>query len=216
MEPHKSYGQFCGLARALDHIGDRWTLLVVRELLIGPKSHKALRQALPGVSPNLLVQRIRSLVSDGLVARNDAPTRSRQVTYRLTEAGQGLEPAILELIRWGGRWMTTGPGDDHVEPAWVVLAARALLDGAESDAYAGSVHVHADGEWLTLTARGGRLHAQAGRNGTAVATVSLGFPALLAVASGHQRLSQVRGVAIQGDQRLATRALQARIKPKDQ
>lgn len=213
MEPHKSYGQFCGLARALDHIGDRWTLLVVRELLIGPKSHKALRQALPGVSPNLLVQRIRSLVSDGLVDRNDAPTRSREVSYRLTDTGQGLEPVILELIRWGGRWMTTGPGDDHVEPAWVVLAARALLDGAKTDAYPGCVHVHADGEWLTLTARGGRLYAQAGRRGTADATVSLGFPALLAVASGHQPLSLAKGALIEGDQRLAANALEARLGP---
>ncbi|MDH4353359.1 MAG: helix-turn-helix transcriptional regulator, partial [Actinomycetota bacterium] len=93
----KTYGQFCGLARALDHVGDRWTLLIVRELLLGPRTFAALQASLDGISPNLLVDRLRSLASDGIVRRNGAPARSKAVEYRLTDDGAALEPAVLAL-----------------------------------------------------------------------------------------------------------------------
>jgi DNA-binding HxlR family transcriptional regulator len=111
----KSYGQFCGLARSLDHVGDRWTLLIVRELLLGDRSFRELEEALPGISPSLLAQRLTVLTGDGVIARNDAPPRSKRVDYRLTDVGRALEPVIAELIRWGTRWMLTGPGGFTVE-----------------------------------------------------------------------------------------------------
>ena len=132
MSERKSYRQFCGLARSLDRVGDRWTLLIVRELLLDDRTFRDLQASLDGISPTVLTQRLTELADDGLVARNEAPRRSKNVTYRLTDGGRALEPAILELIRWGSRWMLQGPGDDRTDPRWAPLALRALLDGHPS------------------------------------------------------------------------------------
>ncbi|MDR3655936.1 MAG: helix-turn-helix domain-containing protein [Mycobacterium sp.] len=207
MEARKSYGQFCALARALDHIGDRWTLLVVRELLIGPRSFQELQRALPGLSPNLLVQRLRTLTQDGLVLRNEAPVRSKSVMFQLTEAGLALEAAVFELIRWGARWMTTGPKADHVDPAWSILALRAVLDGAPVIPNAAdTVHVNADGHWLTIQTCAGIRRVEAGLSGSPNATVTAQMPALLAVAAGLTALDAI-DVEIVGNRSAAATAL---------
>src|SRR3989337_2325555 len=111
----KTYGQYCGLAKALDHIGDRWTLLVIRELLLGPRRYSVIREALPGIATNLLADRLRDLERDGLVSRTDG-------TYELTEVGRGLEPAIYDLVQWGGLWMHSRPRSDTFRPEWLVIA----------------------------------------------------------------------------------------------
>lgn len=207
MEARKSYGQFCALARALDHIGDRWTLLVVRELLIGPRSFQELQRALPGLSPNLLVQRLRTLTQDGLVLRNEAPVRSKSVMFQLTEAGLALEAAVFELIRWGARWMTAGPKDDHVDPAWSILALRAVLDGAPVIPNAAhTVHVNADGHWLTIHTCAGTRRVEAGLSGSPDATVTAQLPVLLAVAAGLTALDAI-DVEIVGNRSAAATAL---------
>lgn len=206
MANRKRYGQFCALARALDHVGDRWTLLVIRELLIAPRSFRELTRALPGMSPNLLVQRLRALVEDGVVLRSQAPQRSRSVTYELTPAGLALEATVFELIRWGSRWMTTGPEGDHVDSAWSILALRALLDGTPNARTTGIVHVNADGQWLTIQTYRGRRSVRAGRSGSAQATVSADFPALIEVAAGL--ITPTAGdLTIIGDHAAAARSL---------
>lgn len=192
----KSYGQFCGLARALDRVGDRWTLLVVRELLLEDRSFRDLERALPGISPSLLTKRLAELGTDGLLARNDAPRRSKAVTYRLTEAGRSLEPVILELIRWGSTWMFCGPGDDRVDPRWAPLALRALLEGRTSRR--GRLHVDVDGVPVTIDSTRGRVHVRAGHHGRPDAHVAATLPALLAVAATGQSL-QSSGIAVAGD-----------------
>lgn len=185
MEARKNYGQFCALARALDHIGDRWTLLVIRELLIAPRSFRELQHALPGLSPNLLVRRLRAMTQDGLVLRNTAPIRSKSVIFQLTEAGLAVEAAVLELIRWGARWMMTGPGTDRVDPAWSILAVRALLDGTPITPTATyTVHINADDNWLTIKTHAGIRHVIPGRCGSPDATVTTRMPTLLAAVTG--------------------------------
>lgn len=206
MASRKRYGQFCALARALDHVGDRWTLLVIRELLIAPRSFRELTRALPGMSPNLLVQRLRALVEDGMVRRSQAPQRSRSVTYELTPAGLALEGTVFELIRWGSRWMMTGPQGDHVDSAWSILALRALLDGTPNAGATGIVHVNADGQWLTIQTHRDRRSVHAGRSGSAQATVTADFPALLEIAAGLTTLT-AGDVTITGDQAAAARSL---------
>lgn len=134
----KTYGQFCGLARALDHVGDRWTLLIVRELLVGPRRYSQIREALPGVATNLLADRLRGLEADGLISK------SSDGTYRLTALGRGLEGAIEELIRWGSVWMGAGKGDDHFRPQWLAVALGALF----ASQAAGRVEICADDEVL--------------------------------------------------------------------
>lgn len=203
----KSYGQFCGLARALDHVGDRWALLVVRELLLHDRTFRDLQTALDGISPSLLTQRLNELAADGLVERNDAPRRSKGVEYRLTDAGRGLEPVILELIRWGSRWMFDGPGEDHVDQRWAPLALRALLEGEPSPR--GRIHLDVDGVAVTVTGSPRGRHVTPGHDGRADATVAAPLPPVLAVAAGAVPLRS-SGARIAGDAQIARHLLPAR------
>lgn len=206
MGGRKSYGQFCGLARALDRVGDRWSLLIVRELLIGDRTFRALEGALSGISPSLLAKRLTELMDDGLVVRNDAPPRSKSVEYRLTDAGRSLEPVIIELIRWGTRWMLRGPGDDWVDPGWAPLALRALLENQQAGR--GHVHLDVDGVEVTVSALNGRRRVTPGHQGRPDATITGPLPALLAMAAGAATL-QSSGAAVSGDAEVACELLSA-------
>lgn len=121
--PKRTYGQRCSLAYAVDLLGERWTLLIFRELLIQPQRYRDLLRHLDGIGTNLLSQRLRELEEAGLVERVDD---SRQSPYRLTQAGRDLEPAILELIRWGYRRAIDGEDDLHREH-WDLLAMKAFF-----------------------------------------------------------------------------------------
>ena len=206
MVPGKSYGQFCALARGLDRVGDRWTLLVVRELLLGPRSFRDLQAGLEGIGSSVLVDRLRRLEGDGIVQRNDAPRRSKAVRYALTPLGEGLAPAVLALIRWGARWMFSGPGDDVVEPRWAVLALRALLQGPVAGGRSGRVHVEVAGAHLGVDTAAGRRTVTAGAPDDVAARVSGSFADLLAVAAGVRRLPET-GAVVEGDLRAAETAL---------
>lgn len=123
------YGQYCGLARALDVVGDRWTLLIVRELLVGPRRFGALREGLCGIATNLLTKRLRQLESDGLVQRRlGAPGDGTR--YALTPRGEALRPVVEALVRWSIPLMAPGQGDDTFHPHWLAVALPALLPGA--------------------------------------------------------------------------------------
>src|SRR4029453_5585908 len=95
----RSYDQFCALARALDVIGERWTLLIVRDLLLGPKRFTDLQNGLPGIPTNLLIQRLRQLEDAGILARGVLPPPAASAVYQLTEHGRGLERGIGGLLR---------------------------------------------------------------------------------------------------------------------
>src|SRR5215208_4365136 len=101
----RSYNQYCPLAYALDLVGERWTLLIVRELLAGPHRFKDLLAGLPGISTNLLSDRLKSLEEQGLIRRRVLPPPAGSTVYELTAAGQALEPAVLELGKWGSHFL---------------------------------------------------------------------------------------------------------------
>ncbi|MDQ4142514.1 MAG: helix-turn-helix transcriptional regulator [Actinomycetota bacterium] len=123
----KGYGQYCALARSLDRIGDRWTLLIIRELLIGPRRYSDIRAAVPAIATNLLSQRLRDLEAQGIVTRRRLPPPAASSVYELTEVGRELEPAVLALIRWGRHWMLEDQPQDTFKPGWLALALRALI-----------------------------------------------------------------------------------------
>lgn len=204
MTARKSYGQFCGLARSLDRIGDRWTLLIVRELLLGDRTFRELQDALPGLSPSLLTSRLRELADEGLLVRSDAPRRSKKVAYGLTEAGRSLEMVVVELIRWGTRWMLSGPGDDVVDARWAPLALRALLEDHPS--VRGRIHLDVDGIEVTITGTGRRRHVTVGHHGDADATIAAALPVILDVATGGTHLES-SAATIAGDAALARELL---------
>lgn len=120
----RTYKQHCGLARALDVVGSRWTLLVVRNLLLGPLRFTDLLNTLPGITTNLLTDRLRELEGAGLLERIKTPPPGSVDAYALTERGRALEPAIHELGRWGWPYMAEGSPDDHAYPSWGLLALK--------------------------------------------------------------------------------------------
>jgi DNA-binding HxlR family transcriptional regulator len=126
----RSYGQYCGLALALDQIGDRWTLLIVRELVTGPKRYSDLLAGLPGVATNLLASRLKGLESAGLVEIQTLPPPASSTVYALTEIGRELDEALLALVRWGGRFMRRRARGQTFRAHWLAVALRALLEPA--------------------------------------------------------------------------------------
>lgn len=124
----KSYGQFCGLARALDLVGDRWNLLIVRQLLIRPARYGELLAGLPGIATNLLSARLRDLTSAGIIQREVA-SDANAVVYSLTAWGARLRDPIEGLIRWSEPLMIPGQGSDTFQVEWFMVALPALLRG---------------------------------------------------------------------------------------
>lgn len=124
----RTYGQYCGLARALDLVGDRWNLLIVRQLLIAPARYRELVEGLPGVPTNLLAYRLRDLETAGVIERRLAE-KGNAVVYALTPWGAELREPIDGLIRWSTPLMVRGPGSDHFRAEWLIVPLRALLVG---------------------------------------------------------------------------------------
>lgn len=123
---HRSYSQFCGLARALDIVGDRWNLLIVRELLPGPLRYSEMKSSLSGVASNLLAERLRTLEAAGVVERR---LGAAGALYGLTDWGAGLREPMEALGRWGAPLLAAGQGDDTFRPRWLTLALPAMLRG---------------------------------------------------------------------------------------
>src|SRR5579875_1000369 len=124
----RSYGQYCGLARALEVVGDRWNLLIVRQLLIAPARYQELLDGLPGIATNLLADRLRDLEAAGVIERRLAEG-GRAITYALTPWGAQLREPIEGLIRWSTPLMIRGPEGDTFPAGSLLVALRALLRG---------------------------------------------------------------------------------------
>ncbi|MCZ4536987.1 helix-turn-helix domain-containing protein [Gordonia terrae] len=124
----RTYGQYCGLARSLEVVGDRWNLLIVRQLLIGPSRYRDLMEGLPGIATNLLADRLRDLEAAGVIQRQVAGEGST-VEYALTPWGAELREPIESLIRWSTPLMIRGPEGDVFRYDWLGLALPALLKG---------------------------------------------------------------------------------------
>jgi DNA-binding HxlR family transcriptional regulator len=124
----RSYAQFCALARSLDILGDRWTLLIIRELFARDSRYSDLRDGLPGIATNLLADRLRHLQDTGLVEAHDAPSPIRSTLYRLTPRGRELGPVLRSLVVWGMPLLDSEQGEDAFRPQWLMLALRILFD----------------------------------------------------------------------------------------
>lgn len=123
----RRYNQYCPIARSLDVIGDRWTLLIIRELRFRDSRYSDLREALPGIATNLLGDRLRQLEADGLIESYEAPPPVRASVYRLTPRGHQLSPVLRALVEWGGPLLATGQGGDIFRTHWLALELPALF-----------------------------------------------------------------------------------------
>lgn len=158
----KSYDQYCSVARALDVMGDRWTLLIIRELLLqGPCRFTDLKNGLPGIAPNLLSSRLKELEASGLITREDAPPPVATALYQLTETGRALEPMVKALAMWGLQFMTDERPDDAFRAQW--LALEWFATDADPDAAPAVIQLVAGGEPAVVELRDGQVHTRLGR-----------------------------------------------------
>jgi DNA-binding HxlR family transcriptional regulator len=153
----RTYGDRCGIARALDVVGERWALLVVRELLLGPKRFTDLRAGLPHVGPDVLSQRLRELEAAGIVRRATLPPPAASKVYELTLSGAELEPVVLALGRWGSA--APVPEDARIGADAFVIALKTLYapDGA-----GGAYELRLGDQAFTVAPDGERLRARRG------------------------------------------------------
>jgi DNA-binding HxlR family transcriptional regulator len=138
--PARSYGHYCPVAKTLELVGERWTLLIVRELLLGPLRFTDLDAALEGIPRNLLAERLRDLEAHGLVARQTLPPPAARSVYELTAAGRELMPVLGDLARWGLRHLDPPGLDEKVSSAMAILAGLVAhvhlpAPGSEEEAY---------------------------------------------------------------------------------
>jgi DNA-binding HxlR family transcriptional regulator len=145
----RRYGQFCPLAKALDVLGERWTLLIVRELLAGPKRFTDLRKGLAGLATDLLAARLRDLQEAGVIIRRDVPPPTPATVYELTERGIALKPAILELARWG-RPLLRDPADDRLPDSALLLGLEAAFHPEAAVGLDETYDIEVDGERVTV------------------------------------------------------------------
>ena len=199
----KTYGQYCALARALDIVGDRWTLLIVRELLAGEATYGELRRGLPGVATNLLAERLRSLENRSLVNRTGAGKATR---YRLTDRGRDLHDVIHSLVRWGAPEMARGAAGDSFRPSWLVVALGALASPSDIE---GCIGFAVDGARVIVDTRSGEARL-ADEDDVADVTIHAGAETALAVAAGYVPLADAvsgRRAVVRGGVRNARRLL---------
>jgi DNA-binding HxlR family transcriptional regulator len=124
----KSYAQYCPVAHALDLVGERWSLLIVRELLHGRKRYTDLGEALPGIGTNILAGRLRELEAAGVVAKRKLPPPTPVTVYELTEIGRGLHRVLHELARWGAQSLGPPPeGEAEAHQGWLEGALRVAI-----------------------------------------------------------------------------------------
>jgi len=125
----RSYGQYCGVARALDIVGERWTLLIVRDLLLGPRRYSELLHGLPGITTNLLAKRLKEMEAAGLIERVRANTSEAGHAYRLTSLGLGLETAVMALAAWGWHTMDGAKKGELRQLEWFFVVLRPRYRG---------------------------------------------------------------------------------------
>lgn len=135
----RSYKQYCGLARALDVVGERWTLLLVRELLPGGRRYTDLLDASPGLTTNLLARRLQHLTDHGIVEKVHLPAPARATVYQLTPLGRTLEPAVLALGRFGAHWLQSPRPDDHLALRPMMVSLQRRYRGGMASAVMGFV-----------------------------------------------------------------------------
>ena len=200
----RRYGEACGIPRALDRVGERWALLVVRELMLGPKRFTDLRTGLPHASANVLSQRLRDLERSGVVRRRRLPPPAASQVYELTEWGAELEPVLLALGRWGARApVSDSEMDAGMSPDAHLLSLATLFDPALADRVEATLALRLGDERFRATVREGELELVRGEAPGADAVVTTDHATLLALA--HRRLSlsdalAAGTIAIDGDE----------------
>ena len=182
----RTYGDPCGVARALDAVGERWALLVVRELLLGPKRFSALHRGLGAASQNVLAQRLRELEAAGIVRRRPLGPPAGAWVYELTQPGAELEPGHVALGHWGRNRPMTAEAELSVDA--LVLALKTTFDPVAAGDLEASLDLHVDDDQLELAVTGGRLAITRASAKDPDATLRTDAPTLRELAFRKRRL----------------------------
>lgn len=181
----KRYGQYCAIASALDLVGERWTLLVVRNLLMGPQRYTDLREALPGIATDLLTARLRTLEAAGYVRRRQLPRPASVGVYELTDAGWQLGPVILALARLGKGQLGPPSAEDYIDADALVLLLRTGFGAEQATGETGpSYQLELDGEPYAVVVHPGWVETRRGDAADPVCTLRSSARTLAEVLSG--------------------------------
>ena len=199
----RSYQQYCGLAYALDIVGERWTLLIVRELVPGPRRFKDLLDGLPGISTNLLAERLKTLAEQGLLIQRTLPPPAGSTVYELTPLGRSLEPMLLELGRWGSRF---------VPPTWddatllrlgsYALTFKTIFRPELAQGIHETYELHIGGEILQVRVKDGQIDVRQGQSFQPDAVIETDMPTFMHLLPGElqPQAALAQGlVCIEGD-----------------
>jgi DNA-binding HxlR family transcriptional regulator len=197
----RSYGDACGTAHALDLIGERWALLVMRELMLGPKRFSDLKHDLSGISANVLTQRLEGLEATGLVRRRRLPPPASAQVYELTDWGYEAEPIIQTLGRWATRSPTHDPGLP-LSATSLMLSFRTMQSAERIGSFEGRIGFRIGEESFVATVGGGRVLAERGQTAGTDATFTGAPEAIAAVVYGGQPIEAMEAagaLAVEGD-----------------
>ena len=197
----RSYGQYCTVAKALDVVGDRWTLLIVRELLLqGACRYTDLQHGLPGIATNLLGDRLRELEDRGLVRREAAPPPVATTLYELTDAGRELEPVLLALGRFGMRFMPGPTGDEEFRSHWLAFPVSEFLRDGDPEGPPASIEVHTGDRPAVIQLGAGGISVRLGTVSAPDLVLDGDAPTLLGVLFGGLELPEARklGLRVKG------------------
>jgi DNA-binding HxlR family transcriptional regulator len=204
----RSYGQYCSIARALDAVGERWTLLIVRELLLqGPCRFTDVKNGLPGIAPNLLSSRLKELSDAGLISRQEAPPPIATTLYALTPNGLALEPVLKALGTWGLPFMVVEHDDDAFQAHWLAYAASWFTADSDPDAPPVVVQLLSSGNAAVIEVHRGHVEGRVGRSAAPDLTLEGPPRSILGLLTGMVDLRQATkiGLTATGDTRVLSR-----------
>jgi DNA-binding HxlR family transcriptional regulator len=170
--PEFRYPQFCAIARAAEVVGERWTILIVRELFLGPQRFSDLRRRLSAVSPSVLSERLALLEERGLVSKSNLAPPAASVVYELTQAGHGLGPVLVALAKWGGQFLLPIRPGEQLDPDRLRFGLGLYARTAATSAQTVEFRVRRGADLVTV-------HARGGANGTTVYDGPAETPALV-------------------------------------
>jgi DNA-binding HxlR family transcriptional regulator len=198
----RSYDEYCAIAKSLDVVGDRWTLLIVRELALrGACRYTDLRNGLPGIASNLLAERLRELDHAGVIAREAAPPPIATTIFRLTPRGEQLRPVLENLVRWGLPLMTEQKPGDTVRSHWLAWAIKLMLTDRRPDAPPVTVELQTGDQPIVIETRDGTIHTRLGPADSSDATLAGPPRPILGLLLGLLQPADAKasGVDYQGD-----------------
>jgi DNA-binding HxlR family transcriptional regulator/putative sterol carrier protein len=183
---NRSYNHYCGIAYALDIIGERWTLLIIRELIAGPRRFTDLLHGLPGISSNLLSERLKCLEQQGLLCRRTLPPPAGSTVYELTSLGRSLENILIELGKWGSQFIPTSLGDDSLlNVGSYALTLKTFFRPEQAQGVNETFELHIDHEVLQVQIHRGELQVRQGEVLHADVVIYTDMPTYLGLLTGQ-------------------------------